>query len=77
MVLAQMFCSKVHAAMSDMDTLSTSACQIARTSLLKVLEADLQTLEKQMDDGTSRKVPHELLLFHLLTANRLGSTSCL
>ena len=47
-VIVQIFCTKVHSAMYDLDRAAGSATQPTRSSLLKLLEQDLQELEQRL-----------------------------
>lgn len=54
-VLVQMFCNKVHSAMGELDRLASSTSRPKRASTLKLLEADLQELQRRLSPSRSRK----------------------
>jgi hypothetical protein len=60
-VTIQLFCSKVHSAMYDLDRLEGSAVQSTRSSLFKLLEQDLRELEGRLDTTRSHRTRVQFL----------------
>lgn len=71
----QMFCTKVHSAMGELDRSETAASRPKRASTLKLLEIDFQELDRRLGPSRSRKYNTAPSWFDLTTLRQIDSIS--